>query len=1704
MSVLKKAAKIFLKTLLWIIVSLLFIVLLIHTPPVQNFARKKVQAFLQEKLDTRVEIGKIYIRLPSTVQIDRVYLEDKQKDTLLYGGRIKASINMFALLSNEVRIGQLTLEGITAHIDRSLPDTVFNFQFIIDAFATPADQPADTAAAAMKIDIRQVNLRDIHFKYYDTLTGNDWSVDLSEFETRINTFDTEKFIFEIPSVSADGLVARMKQYKPLVEPEDVVADDASAAPMPVLMIKDVDLKNIDVDYSNSVSQFFVQVKFKQFDTRAKAFDLAGQSIVLDHVKLANLDTKIRLGKSEKAKLVAAKAEEEVKDIAQNNWRILVNALELDASFVQYDDDNQARQANSIDYGHLNASNINFKATQIFFTGDSIGINVKEAKLNEGSGLQLQQLRGNFLYTPTGISADDFLVQTPGTRIGHTVHAEYPSLEALQKNMASLRVSADLPDSYVQTRDLLLFAPALRGQPLFENPNAVFKINAKISGNMNRIVAEELQISGWRNTKVDLRGTVTGWPDMDKLQANVRVNMIRTTGRDLSGFLPAAALQQIQLPETFVLKGNVNGNPRNMVAMLNLQTTDGNATINGSISNMGDMEAAAYDVQLGADDIKLGKLIKNPELQNISGNFHVLGKGLTMASMDAVLNGTVQSLRFKDYTYQDVPVKASIKDERLQANFSLFDPNLHAKGDVAMGLTGMGALSANLEIDSIKTGPLNLTPQAMIYRGKLDAEFTSLDPDSLQGRADIIHSLLVIGTDRLQLDTVRIRADRSGDTSSIILQSDLGNVGISGKYKLTELAAIFMQTVQPYFAVMPPGQSDTVVSPYAFSIFADVVDNPALQTFLPGIKKIADVTVRARFASDSGWSATARTPLIQLGTMQIEQLNMQAGVKNDSLVADISTGQLQMGGNALHGFSLQAGAANNQLDFVAHFNDVAGKEKYHLAGVLKQPRFREYELNLGPEVLLNYESWAVAPDNMIRFTENSLTARNFMLTRNFQQFSLKTRGETLNSPIEAYFTSFHLGTLASIAILDSLAMDGTMDGQIVFSDLMNKPAFVGNLNITDFRFSNDTIGNVKIEANNSSGGNIRADVEVTGKGNAINIAGNYYMQPVNGDEFNFDVAIKKLNLATIEGATAGAIRNASGDVTGQFNLRGTMAKPVLDGKLRLRETSFNLTMLNNYFRVADESIVVNTEGIRFDSFRIEDSLKNAATIDGMIYTEAFPNARFDLKIRARNFQAMDKPKSRDPNDLYYGKLVFSSDMGIKGTAELPVVDGTVTIEENTDLSVLLPQQNPGVVEREGIVQFVDMDAPENDTLFLNTLALYDSLNFTPLRGLDISANVEIKKEAMFSLIIDQSNGDFIRMRGEGLLTGGIDKSGHVTLAGSYEIQEGTYEITFNFLQRQFKIQEGSKIVWTGEPTKADLNVTAVYIANTTPLDLVANQLGADGTAGERNMYLQRMPFEVQLKLTGELMKPEIGFDIVLPEDRNFRVPNDVISVVTTRLAQIRQEPNEMNKQVFALLLLNRFVTENPFQGSGPGITAEGFARQSASKLLAEQLNNLAAGLIEGVDISFDVNSYDDYSSGNALTRTDLNVNLSKRLLNDRLQVTVGSNFELEGGTQANEQASNLIGNLSAEYRLSKDGRYMLRAYRKNEYQGIIDGYVIETGVGFVITLDYNRFRNLFLSKKERERRRELRRQARQAEDEQQKKVQDNQQQTTTVPETKKGE
>jgi len=184
----------------------------------------------------------------------------------------------------------------------------------------------------------------------------------------------------------------------------------------------------------------------------------------------------------------------------------------------------------------------------------------------------------------------------------------------------------------------------------------------------------------------------------------------------------------------------------------------------------------------------------------------------------------------------------------------------------------------------------------------------------------------------------------------------------------------------------------------------------------------------------------------------------------------------------------------------------------------------------------------------------------------------------------------------------------------------------------------------------------------------------------------------------------------------------------------------------------------------------------------------------------------------------------------------------------------------------------------------------------------------------------------------------------------------------------------------------------------------------------------------------------------------------------KLVQMRTDEAEINKQVFALLLLGRFIQQNPFQTAGAPTNAETIARQSASKLLSDQLNQLAGSLIKGVDVTFDMNADQDYSSGTATNQTDLNVKVSKNLFNDRIRVTVGSDFQLQE-TNPNQTASNIAGDVSVDYRLSKDGRYMLRVYRNDQYQTVVQGQVVETGVSFILTFDYNKFRELFENKKQ---------------------------------------
>ena len=217
---------------------------------------------------------------------------------------------------------------------------------------------------------------------------------------------------------------------------------------------------------------------------------------------------------------------------------------------------------------------------------------------------------------------------------------------------------------------------------------------------------------------------------------------------------------------------------------------------------------------------------------------------------------------------------------------------------------------------------------------------------------------------------------------------------------------------------------------------------------------------------------------------------------------------------------------------------------------------------------------------------------------------------------------------------------------------------------------------------------------------------------------------------------------------------------------------------------------------------------------------------------------------------------------------------------------------------------------------------------------------------------------------------------------------------------------------------------------------------------------QLPFLVNLNLKGDMLKPDVSFSLDMPANQKGALGGTVYA----KLNQLNQSEADLNKQVFALLILNRFIADDPLQSS-QGSDAESIARNSVSELLSQQLNRLAGNYAKGFQVNVNLQSYEDYSTGQAQGRTQLGIGISKNLFNDRLNVQVGTNVDLEGQKADQNSISSIVGDLSAEYKLVPQGTYRLRFYRQSEYD-ILEGQIVETGFGFVFTKDYDVTRELF--------------------------------------------
>lgn len=1660
----RKLFRRFVITIISILVLIVLLILSLRLPAVQNFVKDKLVVYLEKKIKTKVSLERVYIGFPNSLVMENLYLKGQNIDTLLAVKKLDVGLNMIKLISSTADITSVDLEGARANVVRK-PDGTFNFDYILDAFATTDKEESPSKPFIISLD--KINLKDIGITFNDQQSRNDISLYFKSFDTRVKTFDLQNNSYAVNDINLDGLKLKLKQD--LVEEvskkvEKKVDSLNNKKPMQI-GLKGIKLTNFDIDYGDDNTRTFAKVLFKELSTRVNKLDLENNAYDVDNVFLsgANINANLYLPANN-----AIPKNDESKDPKtseqQKALSLLLGKLVLNDVKVAYNNTAIAPTRQGMDFNHLNFSKLNVEVRKFKMQNNMFAGSVNSAEIQEARGLDIREFNTDFVYNEKEAYLKDLYLETSRTVLRDEVVLNYNSIEQLSSNLGAVKISANIKDSKIGFADILNLAPTLRNTAPFNRyPNAILNVNANVKGNVNDLLINNLKVSGIDQLRVAASGRIKNATNPDNLYYDLRIAELSSSAKTIYNLVPKNTIpSNIALPSNMSIKGTAKGTTKIVDANLNLYSTLGNASVAAKV-DMRRKNRELYDVKANLQGLQIGKIIKNKEIGSVSAQIYAKGESFDFKNANADLKGHVASAVYKGYRYQNMNLTGKIRRGAYNIILNSKDPNAN------MQLTASGVyneknptVKVNGNILKLDLNKLGFYKDQMILAGKIDGDFTNLDPDHLNGYLNLKDFAFSDTKEIYPVQEINLKASSTADSTNIIFNSQIADVELRGKYRLTQIFGALSQTINQYYQFQKPAKNQKIEAGQFFTFNAKIKNDDLIRKFVPELKSFQTINLTGNYDADAQKiEVNGQIPQVLYGENSIENAILQVTNENQALQYNLNVAALKSSSFALNKVNIGGDIADNIINYNITTKDAKDATQFLIAGNAKSMNDIT-EISLNPDGLkLNYTDWAVAEGNKIQFSSRGILADNFRLSNGGSEILVQSESQSPNSPLNVSLKDFKIETITELIKKDTLLARGNINGTAQLRDVTKNMTFTSDLNISDLIVYENPIGNLAVKVNNTSPNILNANIALSGNNNDVKILGDYN---TSSSTFDLNMAINQLQMKSVQGFSMNAITNTEGYISGNLKITGTTAQPNILGKVKFNDAGLEIAKTGSDFRKLNDEIDFTSRGIEFNNFKINDRDGNSMNIDGQVLTQTYRDFAFNLDLNAKDFKVVNSEKSNEA--IMYGVLSIDAALQVRGNLDLPKVDGRLSVADDTDFTFVLPQSSPTLQEREGIVEFIDQDQAA-----LNKTIKADSLNSqSRIKGMDVNVNIELSKEAKLSLLIDKANGDFVKLQGEAELTGGIDPSGKTTLVGVYEVESGSYEMTVSVLKRKFDIQKGSTITWTGEPTTANLDITAIYKTETAPIDLVQQQISGED-ASTLNQFKQRIPFNTLLKMKGELLKPVITFDITTDEKNN-AVSSNVTDVVDQKLAQLRTQESEMNKQVFALLLLNRFIGENPFE-SGAGLSGEMMARQSVSKILSQQLNNLASDLIKGVDLNFDLESSEDYSTGTQNTRTDLNVDISKKLLNDRLKVSVGSNFGLEGEARQNENMTNIAGDVTVDYSLSKDGRYMLRAYRKNEYQVALQGQIVETGLGFIITLDYDKFRDIFQRSRKEMRQKETR-------------------------------
>lgn len=1237
----------------------------------------------------------------------------------------------------------------------------------------------------------------------------------------------------------------------------------------------------------------------------------------------------------------------------------------------------------------------------FRSSFSAGISIQDKeirKYNSNSGT----FETEYCYEESPfVYLDKTIINSMGSRIDADLRLPGQSLEALLDEHLQEVWSAHFRPSRVDFK----FVNSFSSYKLpFEKP---ILFQGYVSGEVNKLRGKDIYLSlldsSFLRGSVRFENLVEGGETVMELD----IPDSRIMAKEVKAFVPT-----LPIPSYFMnisdlrMKASFTGLFSDFVIQADIISPNGNAIIDmhldlnkSPITWAGTAEASKLDL----NHVMGGNPGISSDL-NFMSSF--TGQGDALNNLTAKTNLQIVDSEFGGYYLDSVRTELNFSEKILKGPLDVRDEemgNIHLQTSIDFGQDEMHYdILGDLQRIDLKS--LKLTELPMKFTSIINLHLEGDSLEDFQGVVRLFDTRIVKNeTDTLDIENLQVKAGRDtllGRWLKFRGESLKVDINTDGTFKrsvivmnrLAEEAGLFFQNndsiSQEYYRTL---LVDSIAT--SFNIDAHFKETQhMLDFFETGVFIASDtrLTLNLKTGKTDIINFNLNSDSIHYSSLVLNGLFLEGSIFKEAgsgeilAQADVHAQAVNFGESmSFQNVELEPVWYNETIEFELKATQDQYQNKIRLFGstVFKDQLIKTLIGSNNSTLLLNQDLWTFQGKNeVIYYSSNGTIQLNDVHLKDSTGQSLHIYGDISKESEEGLVVKLENVKLATINQLTGSGeeLEGLVNAQLMLNDLLKDPFVQGFALVQDFGFRKLQYGDIEANAVwNQSSETLSLDCSLQKNGKKLLALTGQYSIRDTISPMNFKLDSYDLPLSLTEPFLEGYAYDVKGTVElNEFTARGTLDKPVITGTGYFKDVSFMVDYTKTRYKFTG-NIRFNDKNINFLNIQVFDdrnvsNKQNYALLSGYIYHQGFREFKFNIELESiRNFMVFNTKE--EDNDLFYGKMIIRDGVAsIDG--DLNTIRLTTFVETGAGTLLNIPLTDYTEGSTLDYVSFLSDKIEEsvNEKLDLTGFELKITVNATP--------------DATVRIIFDERTGEIIEAQGNGNIDLLITPEGEFTMRGSYEIEKGDYLFTLQngAFNKRFFIDKGGRITWTGSPYEAQLDLSAYYLVYANIADLMGPTASSS-----------RVPVRVLMKMNGSLLSPEINLNLDVQN-----LNDQSAAEVSSRIKAITSDPQQLNNQVFFLLMSSRFAPNS--QGSSNASTGSGAGgvTSSVAELVSNQLNYWTS------------QAFGNNFSANISSNQFQNVNLAlqAKLFNDRVTV------ERNGAITSSANSDVTIGNINVQLKL----------------------------------------------------------------------------------------